>query len=47
MLRISQRYKAVYKKFCHRQFESVALLPDLQPTDSSAGEPADNAATAL
>ena len=28
-----QKYKAVYKKFTHRQFDSVALLPSLQPDD--------------
>jgi hypothetical protein len=34
---IEQKYRAVYKKFGHRQFESVALLPYLQ--ELVEGEP--------
>ena len=37
---VTQRYKAVYKKFCHRQFESVALLPALLPPDMAETAPA-------
>jgi len=42
-----QKYKAVFKKFCHRQFDTVALLPALDPPATTATEPSDQSVATL
>jgi len=45
---VTQKYKAVFKKFCHRQFDTVALLPALLPPGSTANaDHSDQSAAAL